>query len=219
MNRIFGPALDLVREFHRDKGLPPGDDFTSLRTRSQLQTLGERVVEEADELVAALEAGDLAEVFKELADVIYSALGVAVALDLSLDDAYTEVHPVPAVPQDAGPLAAPIAAAQARDLASPTELAETVVHRSRQLRNNLKWRDPKRTGRNLARLLTVSIDLAVAIEMPLNDAFLDIHRNNMTKDEARKNEHGVILKPEKGPDFEKVDLSRLLPEVREQDEE
>jgi predicted HAD superfamily Cof-like phosphohydrolase len=218
MNRVFGPALDLVREFHRDKGLPIGVDLTPATPLAQLHAIGGRVVEEAGELRAALQAGDLAEVIRELADVVYSALGVVVALDLSLDDAYAELqtNPVPPVAPDAGPLAGPIAAATHQEL-SQARLADRIKRQSHALWQELEWRKARRTERTLARLLIDCIALAVDIGVPLNDAFLDIHRSNMTKQKAH-DRSGVIQKPGKGPDFEKADLSRLLPDTREQEE-
>lgn len=48
--------------------------------------------EEHDELVEAIESGDLAAIARELADVVYVAYGSAWSLGIDLDRAIREVH-------------------------------------------------------------------------------------------------------------------------------
>jgi NTP pyrophosphatase (non-canonical NTP hydrolase) len=223
MNELLAPALDLVREFHRDKGLPLAVSLEEATSPAQLRELGDRVFEEALELRRAITLGDLAEVIKELADVVYSSLGVVVALDLSLDDAFASMKiSGPTGPADDGPLGRPMAAlrvaATERGLRIPTSielssdalaLAERIIGHSLALRDMLATRRRRRVERELTVLLLDSFALALTTGVPLSVAFMDIHHNNMTKRRARR-QGGVTKKPRKGPDFEKVDLSRLL---------
>jgi hypothetical protein len=109
--------------------------------------------------------------------------------------------------------------AAAHDLPTPdsvsitsaaVRLAEGIVGHSMNLRDGLKHRNTRRVVGKLALIMFDCLKLSVSTGLPLDEAFLDIHKNNMTKRPARRR-GGVIQKPEKGPGFEKLDLSRLLP--------
>jgi len=224
MSDLLAPAVDLVREFHRDKGLPVAVSLDRSVSSAQLKELGNRVFEEALELRRAIKLDDLAEVIKELADVVYSSLGVIVALDLSLDNAFTSMNvSSPAGHVEDGPLSRSMAAVRAvaddHGIRMPASmqlsldalaLSEQIIGHSLKLRHLLTARRKRAIEHKLAVLLFDSFALAITTGVPLSAAFMDIHRNNMTKQPARR-QCGVTQKPYKGPDFEKVDLSRLLP--------
>lgn len=231
MNELLASAVGLVREFHVDKGLPVAVSLDKAVSHAQLKELGNRVVEEALELRRAVKLGDLAEVVKELADVVYSALGTAVAFDLSLDDALASLGVLgPPNPVGDGLLDRPIAAVRALLVEQGDQipvaiqlfprapaLSERIVGDSLILRDSLAARRKNHVERRLAILLLDSCSLAVLAGVPLSTAFADIHRNNMTKEPARQ-QRGVARKPQKGPDFEKVDLTRLLASEPEADQ-
>ncbi len=62
----------------------PSKDQKKLRTNL--------VMEEAREVVAAIEQGALPEIAKELCDLIYVAMGTALACGINLDPVWDKVH-------------------------------------------------------------------------------------------------------------------------------
>lgn len=76
-------ASDMLREFHETFAHP---DTDALWLRPTLHD------EEHAELIEALEAGNPAEVARELADVLYIAYGTAYVYGIDLDAALAEVH-------------------------------------------------------------------------------------------------------------------------------
>ncbi|WP_440087796.1 MazG nucleotide pyrophosphohydrolase domain-containing protein [Streptosporangium sp. LJ11] len=81
----------LVREFHEKIGLPLSDapGLPSV----ELARLRQRFLdEEVAEVAQAAEAGDLAGVAHELADVVYVAYGTALTYGIDLDRVLAEVH-------------------------------------------------------------------------------------------------------------------------------
>jgi predicted HAD superfamily Cof-like phosphohydrolase len=91
MSDLAASPAHLVREFHASFGLPA-------RTRpclpdgvlaTQRQALLE---EETREVAQAVAQRDLAQIARELADVVYVAYGTALAFGVDLDEVVTEVH-------------------------------------------------------------------------------------------------------------------------------
>ena len=89
-----GPGLQVVSDvkaFHRAGGVPvlerpafPSDERVELRRKL--------LVEEADELLRALDERDLVEVADGLADLIYIAVGTALELGINMAAVWGEVH-------------------------------------------------------------------------------------------------------------------------------
>jgi phosphoribosyl-ATP pyrophosphohydrolase len=231
---FFGDAIELVRQFHVAMGLPVAERATDCLSTDQLRALAKPVVEEASELNQAVLKMNIGEVIKELADVLYSTLGVAVALDLQLDDAFARQYQGAGVLSGSDEvvsddqtelLARPILLVRSNHQAhgwpipaSPTivENRELVLRISREvassslrLHASLERRNLARLPDNVAEVLRDCMDLVVATDIPLARAFLDIHNNNMTKRPAVR-KSGVSQKPQKGAGFEKLDLSRLV---------
>lgn len=80
-----------VRDFHDKFGLAvgqwpghPGEGTKQLRTQL--------IVEEANELVEALDRGDIPEVAKEAADLCYVVLGMCVSYGIDLAPVWEAVH-------------------------------------------------------------------------------------------------------------------------------
>jgi phosphoribosyl-ATP pyrophosphohydrolase len=100
MNRIIaereararGPLEAMLREFHAR--IPPAVPARATPiTDPGLRELRRRLLEEeVGELHDAVEAGDLAAIGKEAADVIYAAAGTAVAAGLPIDLILAAVH-------------------------------------------------------------------------------------------------------------------------------
>lgn len=86
----FNPQ-DLVEEFHRSVGAPirhnnPTLDFDRLGLRLDL------LAEEYEEVLDAVHSGDVADVAKELADLVYVTYGFAVEAGIPLDIIVAEIH-------------------------------------------------------------------------------------------------------------------------------
>jgi predicted HAD superfamily Cof-like phosphohydrolase len=81
----------LVREFHERFELARADEPSPIASglAEQRQRLLE---EEVGELADAVRAGQLAEIARELADVVYVAYGTAVTYGFDLDAVIAEVH-------------------------------------------------------------------------------------------------------------------------------
>jgi len=91
-DRALGPPSPaaLVREFHEHVGAP-------LRTRPAVAVPGavrrcEFIEEEARELRAAVEAGDLVGVADALGDLLYVVYGAALHFGIDLDAVVQEIH-------------------------------------------------------------------------------------------------------------------------------
>jgi predicted HAD superfamily Cof-like phosphohydrolase len=76
-----------VLEFHRAVGLP---EATWTPAVDELRV--ELIREEAEEAAAAIRSGDQKHIAKELADVVYVAVGAAIVHGIDLDLAVAEVH-------------------------------------------------------------------------------------------------------------------------------
>ena len=81
----------MVEEFHRKfeilvQGAPGDLDEDTKRLRVRL------IQEEFDELKAAMAAGDLAAVAKEMADLLYVVYGTAVSYGIDMEPVFQEVH-------------------------------------------------------------------------------------------------------------------------------
>lgn len=81
----------MVVEFHRAFGLPSPEGFTPL-TKEGLALRLDLLEEEYEETVEALQARDMAGAAKELADLVYVAVGTAVQMGLPFDAILAEVH-------------------------------------------------------------------------------------------------------------------------------
>lgn len=81
--------LDDVRKFMESVGQTVGGGL------SNKETIGLRlrlIDEEHDEVVEAINWGDPAQIAKELADLLYTVHGAAVAFGIPLDDVFRVVH-------------------------------------------------------------------------------------------------------------------------------
>ncbi|GAA0840586.1 MazG nucleotide pyrophosphohydrolase domain-containing protein [Streptosporangium amethystogenes subsp. fukuiense] len=86
-----GSPARLVREFHEKIGLPLSD--APGLPPVELARLRQKFLdEEVAEVTQAAEAGDLAGVAHELADVVYVAYGTALTYGIDLDAVIAEVH-------------------------------------------------------------------------------------------------------------------------------
>lgn len=84
-------AMALVREFHRsfriaDRGTTPQIDVPERAVRKAL------LREESQEVIDAIDEGDIAHIAKELADLIYVTYGTAITFGINLDPCLEEVH-------------------------------------------------------------------------------------------------------------------------------
>lgn len=229
---LFRRAIDLVRVFHEAKDLPVATTPTLDYTHRQLRDWGNQVMEEANELRTAIADHNALGIVKETADVLYSALGIAVALGLRLDPAFIAVHehklkePGGATTRQAtadgifGPASRlvreyhvaaqlPIAthfSVHAHGTAPIS--ADRLVNEAR----SLKWALLDRSGPNIAKklagVLYSALSLAITFGVQIDAAFLDIHQENMTKDRS-VHKRGVAQKPAKGKLYTGSDLSRL----------
>lgn len=82
---------DDVRRFHEKFG-HAAPDRPSAPSPALVAERRERLREETEELVMALESGDLPSILGEVVDVVYVALGTAVACGLRIDRAWEKVH-------------------------------------------------------------------------------------------------------------------------------
>lgn len=84
-------ALQKLKDFHllfdgSIASYPHEVGFDEMRLRKDL------LLEECDEAIEALEEGTLSEIAKELADVIYVAIGTAVVYGIPIDKVFDAVH-------------------------------------------------------------------------------------------------------------------------------
>lgn len=83
---------DQVREFHEVFGLFIGDK-PSAAIPNELARLRSRLLdEEVEEVFEAVLDGDVAQIAKELADVVYIAYGTALTYGIDLDKVISAVH-------------------------------------------------------------------------------------------------------------------------------
>lgn len=61
----------------------------------------------------------------------------------------------------------------------------------------------------LADLMYVTAGCAAVYNLPLTEAFMEVHRSNMTKEKQPSDPHGDRVK-DKGPNYEPPQLARLL---------
>jgi len=66
----------------------------------------------------------------------------------------------------------------------------------------------------LADLLYVLLGTAVTFDLPLEEAFLEVHKSNMTKEKQPKDADKARVR-DKGPNYVAPDLARVLREYRE----
>lgn len=85
-----------LREFHEFFGLPARDELTEIQGDElalRVRLIDEEYEELDDELAfLAQNVGDLANVYKELADLVYVAYGLDQHLGSKLDEVFQEVH-------------------------------------------------------------------------------------------------------------------------------
>ncbi len=65
----------------------------------------------------------------------------------------------------------------------------------------------------LADLLYVVLGTAAELDLPIGEAFLEVHRSNMTKKRVETDPDGCRIR-DKGPDYVPPDLGRVLREYR-----
>lgn len=82
---------DLVRAFHQAAGLPVRGEPT-VPPGEEVRHRGDLLAEEVGELVEAVAGGDLVQIARELADVVYVAYGTALTYGIPLDQVIAEVH-------------------------------------------------------------------------------------------------------------------------------
>jgi predicted HAD superfamily Cof-like phosphohydrolase len=82
---------EMVREFHDTFGLPARDEPTPV-DRREADLRMKLLEEETTEVVQAIYKGDVYNLAKELADVVYVAYGTAVTYGIDLDKVFAEVH-------------------------------------------------------------------------------------------------------------------------------
>lgn len=88
--KISGAQQD-VRDFHEKFGLDTADRPTLPDERVKVLRM-QLVHEEASELAEALLLGDLTEIAKEAADVLYVVLGTLVSYGIDLEPVWNSVH-------------------------------------------------------------------------------------------------------------------------------
>lgn len=84
-------AVDDVRDFHVAMGVPVAEtlvvpDRHARRLRMRL------IHEEADELLKAIDAGDVVETADGIADLVYVALGAALEFGIPIEEVWHEVQ-------------------------------------------------------------------------------------------------------------------------------
>jgi len=86
-------VTDLVTEFHKAYGCEIGNDHFEFPEGDELASLRSRLIkEEYKEVKEAMADGDSEETLKELCDLMYVAVGTAVAFGWDFDGAFAEVH-------------------------------------------------------------------------------------------------------------------------------
>jgi len=80
----------MVREFHELFNQPIGKRPRFVAKHALLRAA--LISEESAEVVTALSDGDIVEIAKELADVLYVVYGTAVTYGIDLDAVFTAVH-------------------------------------------------------------------------------------------------------------------------------
>lgn len=89
---LYNPMAS-VREFHRKFRVLPFIELDSEQERSRLREQRIRLItEEADEVAEALADGNLNDLAKELADLLYVTYGTAELFDIPLPKVFNEVH-------------------------------------------------------------------------------------------------------------------------------
>lgn len=84
--------FEMVREFHKAFGQPAPDSAEELSEERQDLRL-DLIEEEYNEYIEAVGEGDLVEIAKELADLMYVVLGTAVEHGLvNFDEIFAAVH-------------------------------------------------------------------------------------------------------------------------------
>ena len=91
MSGVSESPARLVREFHEafDVARASAPEVVSAEVAEVRERL---MAEEVGELAEAMRGGRLAEIARELADVVYVAYGTAVAYGIDLDAVLAEVH-------------------------------------------------------------------------------------------------------------------------------
>lgn len=84
---------EMVKEFHKAFGLLISDQPNALETDAEVRQLRLRLIEEElEEYKVALIEGDIVEIAKELADLLYVIYGAGVSHGIDLHEVFKEVH-------------------------------------------------------------------------------------------------------------------------------
>lgn len=81
-----------VRDFHLAAGLPVNDGVPAVPPPGLVALRRSLVEEEAKEVLEAIDANDVEDIAKELADLVYIAYGTAITYGIPLDKVLREVH-------------------------------------------------------------------------------------------------------------------------------
>lgn len=95
-----GSYYQMVEDFHDKHGLIAGQKLNVNEYRQTILFRSKLIAEECHELVESLynldqrgmKKEDLMHVAKEICDVMYVAIGTAVAFNIDIDNAFKEVH-------------------------------------------------------------------------------------------------------------------------------
>ena len=85
---MASPEQRQVEEFHRATGSTIGD-YPAIRDADLRVAL---IQEEVDELVEAIESGDIVSAAKEIADILYVVHGTSVSFGLDMEPVFNAVH-------------------------------------------------------------------------------------------------------------------------------
>lgn len=91
--------------------------------------------------------------------------------------------------------------------------AHLIAEEFAELLEALRMQNELHTLDALADLHYVTSGTAVTFDLPLEAAFFEVHRSNMTKEKQVTDEHGARVR-DKGPNYSKPDLLSVLKEYR-----
>lgn len=191
-SRMPGDRQRAVERFHRELGLtvaPAGVEPAIRDPELRIALLRE----ETDEVVEALQAGQLAGLGGELADLLYVTYGAAVTFGVALSDG----EPLPL----AGPPAIRDAAALAERLAASVRPALEAIARP----------DVQAAALGLAAIVPAVEEVAAACGLRVGPFFDAVQAANMAKVGGPIRDDGKRLKP---PGWQPADLDAVLARQR-----